>query len=212
MPQGEVVADFTQYEDAVKYVEKLVANGFPAGFIAIVGTDVRTVERVRGKLSYARVALNGAITGSWLGLIFAFLFGGTATASPGVSSPLTAGIVMGAGLGMLFAVIRMSLAKSKRIAPIDFRSGNITIRVEGTAEHGIATIWDADILIWAASTICEMKKRGRNDIPRKLNFMPYDLLKGIGRETGGRQYKLLRDALFRLQSTSVRTNIRAEKA
>ena len=109
-----MVADFTQYNEAVAYVEKLVANGFPAGFIAIVGTDVRTVERVRGRLSYARVALNGAITGSWLGLIFAFFFGGTATESLGVSSPLTAGIVMGAGLGMLFAVIRMSLAKSKR--------------------------------------------------------------------------------------------------
>ncbi|MBB6290655.1 replication initiator protein A [Pseudomonas sp. SJZ103] len=40
-----------------------------------------------------------------------------------------------------------SLATSRRTAPINFRSGNITIRVEGTAEQGIATIWDADVLI-----------------------------------------------------------------
>ena len=47
----------------------------------------------------------------------------------------------------------------RRTAPIDFRSGNITIRVEGTQEHGIATIWDADILIWAASQIVEARTR-----------------------------------------------------
>ena len=39
----------------------------------------------------------------------------------------------------LMAYPFFSLAKSRRIAPIDFRSGNITIRVEGTQEHGIAT-------------------------------------------------------------------------
>ena len=44
-----------------------------------------------------------------------------------------------------------SLAKSKRIVPIDFRAGTIAIRVEAVPEHGMATIWDADVLIWAAS-------------------------------------------------------------
>jgi plasmid replication initiation protein len=58
----------------------------------------------------------------------------------------------------LMAFPFFSLAKSRRIAPIDFHSGNVTIRVEGTAEHGIATIWDADILIWAASQIVEARE------------------------------------------------------
>ena len=44
----------------------------------------------------------------------------------------------------LMAYPFFSLAKSRRTAPIDFRSGGITVRVEGTQEHGIATIWDAD--------------------------------------------------------------------
>jgi plasmid replication initiation protein len=47
----------------------------------------------------------------------------------------------------LMAFPFFSLAKSRRTAPIDFRAGGITIRVEGTQEHGIATIWDADVLI-----------------------------------------------------------------
>ena len=46
----------------------------------------------------------------------------------------------------LMAYPFFSLAKSKRVKPIDFRAGNIAIRVEGTQEHGIATIWDADVL------------------------------------------------------------------
>ena len=41
-----------------------------------------------------------------------------------------------------------SLAKSKRLTPIDFRAGSIAIRVEAVPEHGMATIWDADVLIW----------------------------------------------------------------
>src|SRR5690606_24019161 len=52
----------------------------------------------------------------------------------------------------LMAYPFFSLSKSRRTAPIDFHTGGVTVRVEGTAEHGIATIWDADLLIWAAST------------------------------------------------------------
>jgi plasmid replication initiation protein len=39
--------------------------------------------------------------------------------------------------------------------------------------------------------------------------MPYDLLKAIGRPTTGRAYQLLGQSLDRLQSTTVKTNIRA---
>ena len=115
VPQGEVIADFAQYVDAVAYVEKLVSNNFPAGFIAIVGSDLRSVERVRGRMSYARVAINGAITGSWMGLIFSFLFGPTInTANVASNGSLGAAIVIGAGVGMLFQVLRFSMTRNKR--------------------------------------------------------------------------------------------------
>jgi hypothetical protein len=117
VPQGEVIADFAQYVDAVAYVEKLIANNFPAGLIAIVGSDLRSVERVRGRMSYARVAINGAITGSWLGLIFGFLFGptiDTANITSSANGGLGSSIVIGAGIGMLFQVVRFSLTLNKR--------------------------------------------------------------------------------------------------
>jgi plasmid replication initiation protein len=103
-----------------------------------------------------------------------------------------------------------SLAKRKRLQPIRYVSpdGAVFVDVFPNQEFGMATIWDADILIWAASTLNAMKKKGANDLPRKLNFQAYDLLKTIGRDTGGREYKLLREALGRLQSTTIVTNIR----
>ena len=101
IPNGEVLADFPQYAEAVAYVEKLVRNDFPAGFIAIVGSDLRSVERVRGKMSYARVAFSGAVTGAWIGLIYAFLFGpaiDTANIASDANGSLGSAIVIGAGV------------------------------------------------------------------------------------------------------------------
>ena len=103
-----------------------------------------------------------------------------------------------------------SLAKRKRLQPIKYVSPDRTVYVNvfPNAEFGMATIWDADVLIWAASTLNAMKKRGMNDLPRTISFQAYDLLKTIGRNTGGHEYQLLRDGLGRLQSTTISTNIR----
>jgi plasmid replication initiation protein len=103
-----------------------------------------------------------------------------------------------------------SLAKRKRLKPIEYISpdGTVYVKVFATPQFGMATIWDADILIWASSTLNNMRNQGCNDLPRTLNFQAYDLLKTIGRDTGGRDYQLLRDALGRLQATTIRTNIR----
>jgi len=103
-----------------------------------------------------------------------------------------------------------SLAKRKRLKPIEYTSpdGTIYVKVFATPQFGMATIWDADVLIWASSTLNNMRNNGCNDLPRTLNFQAYDVLKTIGRDTGGRDYQLLRDALGRLQATTIKTNIR----
>jgi plasmid replication initiation protein len=46
----------------------------------------------------------------------------------------------------LMAYPFFSLAKTKRVAPIHFRAGNLAIDVEATNQFGMATIWDADVL------------------------------------------------------------------
>jgi plasmid replication initiation protein len=105
-----------------------------------------------------------------------------------------------------------SLAKSKRSKPIDYRSpdGKLWVHVSANPDYGMATIWDADILIYCASVLADMARRGVNDVPRKLHLMPYDLLRAIGRPTTGRAYELLGQALDRLVATTIKTNIRAE--
>ena len=107
----------------------------------------------------------------------------------------------------LMAYPFFSLAKSKRLAPIDFRTGSVVIRVEAVAEHGMATIWDADILIWAASQIVEARDLGLQP-SRLMATTPYEILNFIGRGVSLRDYDRLKAALDRLQSTTVATSIR----
>ena len=107
----------------------------------------------------------------------------------------------------LMAYPFFSLAKSHRTAPIDFRSGNVAIRVEAVPDHGMATIWDADILIWAASQIVEARDTGLRT-SRLMAATPYEILTFIGRGTSLRDYQRLKAALDRLQSTTVATSLR----
>jgi plasmid replication initiation protein len=100
-----------------------------------------------------------------------------------------------------------SLAKSRRVKPIDFHLGEVSISVEATPEHGMATIWDADILIWAASQIVEARDRGRST-SRLMAATPHAILNFISRGVSLRDYERLKAALDRLQSTTVATTIR----
>jgi plasmid replication initiation protein len=107
----------------------------------------------------------------------------------------------------LMAYPFFSLAKSRRIVPIDFRAGTVTIRVEAVPEHGMATIWDADVLIWAASQIVEARDAGLKT-SRLMAATPFEILTFVGRGTSVRDYDRLKAALDRLQSTTVMTSIR----
>ncbi|MET3579925.1 plasmid replication initiation protein [Mesorhizobium robiniae] len=107
----------------------------------------------------------------------------------------------------LMAYPFFSLSKSHRIQPIDFSAGDVVIRVEAVPEHGMATIWDADILIWAASQIVEARDAGLRT-SRLMAATPYEILTFIGRGVGARDYQRLKAALDRLQATTVATTIR----
>lgn len=107
----------------------------------------------------------------------------------------------------LMAYPFFALAKTPRMAPIGFQTGDITVRVEGTPPHGIATIWDADVLIWAASQIVEARDAGL-PTSRAIVTTPFEILRFIRRGTSARDYQRLRAALDRLQSTTVLTSLR----
>ena len=115
MPKGQVIGKFTEYAEAVSFVEALINHGFPSGAIAIVGKDLRSVERVRGKMTYGRIAISGAMTGSWLGLIIGLFVGSSAPAdaSPSTGSMFSY-VLIGAGIGMLINLLRFGIARNRR--------------------------------------------------------------------------------------------------
>ena len=99
--------------------------------------------------------------------------------------------------------------QKKRTRPIEYRHGDIAIEVQAPQRYGIATIWDWDLIIFAASQLSDGIETGLKTSPR-LAFVPYDLLRQIGRGTSGRHYRELAQAVRRLRMTTVITNIRTD--
>jgi len=87
-----------------------------------------------------------------------------------------------------------SLAKSKRTKPILYKAGDTEVEVYAVPEFGMATIWDADVLTWAATQIVEAAGKGLRT-SRFVRFTPYQLLVATGRGTGFRQYTSSSSAL-----------------
>ena len=102
-----------------------------------------------------------------------------------------------------------SLSKKLRFTPIEYQVGDIWVKVEAGRSFAMATIWDADILIWAATQIREARDRGLPTSPA-IRLHAYDLLRAVRRGRGGKEYRDLRAALERLTHTAVRTNIRVK--
>ena len=111
----------------------------------------------------------------------------------------------------LMAYPFFSLAKSRRTKPIDFRAGDVSVRVDADHTIGMATIWDADVLIWAASQIVDARDTGF-PTSRLMATTPYEILTFIGRGTSVRDYLRLKAALDRLQATTIATSIRQPTA
>lgn len=100
----------------------------------------------------------------------------------------------------------LSLQKG-RTRPIEYRRGNIALEVHAPVKFGLASIWDWDLVIFAASHLNDAIEAGLAPSPR-IRFVPYDCLRQIGRSTGGKDYRELAQSIRRLRMTTVITNIR----
>ena len=69
------VARFDDYEAAQRAVDQLSDNGFPVEKLDIVGSDLRLIERVTGRLTKSRAAGAAAVSGLWAGLLVGVLLG-----------------------------------------------------------------------------------------------------------------------------------------
>ncbi|HQY34126.1 MAG TPA: hypothetical protein PLS68_09190 [Actinotalea sp.] len=118
-PQGEQIAAYPTYLEAQKAVDHLSDKEFPVQNVTIVGTDLKMVERVTGRLTYSRVAVAGLASGAWFGLFVGLLLSLFAPAeSAGVA--ILPAVAIGAAFGILFSVISYAFAGGRR----DFTSSS----------------------------------------------------------------------------------------
>ena len=99
-----------------------------------------------------------------------------------------------------------SLATKPDMRPRRYERGENFIAIN-PSRYGLATVHDRDVLIYCISQCMAALNEGRH-VQRKMRFKAYDMLVATNRQTSGRGYELLRDALRRLQGTQIETNLR----
>ena len=113
-PTGMTVGTYDTYEQAQRAVDYLSDNKFPVENTSIIGSDLRMVEQITGRLTWARAALAGAATGAWFGLFVGLLLG---LFSPGNRELFTLalfGLLYGAVFGLIFGLIGYAATRGRR--------------------------------------------------------------------------------------------------
>jgi hypothetical protein len=106
------VATYGDYASAQRAVDYLSDNQFPVERTAIVGTDLRLVETVLGRMTVGRAALAGAGSGAWFGLLIGLLFGIFSVSA--WWRVLVAAVIIGAVWGAAFGAIAQSMTGGRR--------------------------------------------------------------------------------------------------
>ncbi|WP_058726227.1 general stress protein [Curtobacterium luteum] len=111
LPRGDVLGTYDSYPEAQRVVAKLAESDFPVAKISIVGNDLKTVERVTGKMTYGRAAIAGALSGLWLGIFFGIVL---TLFSPTAGGLIIAAAIIGAAFGMLYGIVSFAITKRQR--------------------------------------------------------------------------------------------------
>ena len=128
-PQSLAVYD--DYAAAQRTVDYLSDHEFPVENCMIVGTDLKRVERITGRLTSGRVALGGLLTGLWFGLLIGVLF--TLFTSGNVLAQIVSTMAFGALFGVIWALVGYAATRGHR----DFSSVSriVATRYEVLVEH-----------------------------------------------------------------------------
>ena len=129
------VAVYRTYADAQRAVDFLADNKFEVRNLCIVGTDLKLVERVLGRRSWATVLQQGVVSGLSTGLLIAIvllLF----TKPSSFFLLLIAALLIGIVISLVFAAIGYALTGGRR----DFTSVTQTVATsyEVLCEHKLA--------------------------------------------------------------------------
>ena len=125
---------YERYEQAQQAVDFLSDNQFPVQNCLIVGTELKQVERVTGRLTTGKVVAGGLLSGIWLGLFVGLvlsLFGSNDAVATILSTML-----FGAIFGLVWALAGYAATRGRR----DFTSVSqvVATRYEVLVEHKFA--------------------------------------------------------------------------
>lgn len=113
LPSGIPIGTYPTYLKAQEAVDYLSDNQFPVENVTIVGSDLRLVEQVTGRLTRGRLvnaaALSGALWGLFIGVMIAIFSGGTGT----VLVPIVC-LVIGAIVGAISGLVGYAATGGKR--------------------------------------------------------------------------------------------------
>ena len=128
-PQSLAVYD--EYAAAQRAVDFLADEKFPVEQCMIVGTDLKRIERITGRLTTGRVAMGGAASGAWFGLFIGLLF------ALFTDSSLLAILATTVAVGILFGVISALIGYAATRGRRDFSSVTqvVATRYEVLVEH-----------------------------------------------------------------------------
>jgi hypothetical protein len=131
-PQSLAVYD--DYAAAQKAVDFLSDNKFPVEHLMIVGTDLKRVERITGRLTWGRVAVGGIFSGVWLGLFVGLIF--SFFVDEDVLAMILSTVLLGAVFGLVWALIGYAFTRGQR----DFSSVTqvVATKYEVLVEHKVA--------------------------------------------------------------------------
>ncbi|TYL45357.1 hypothetical protein FXB39_18685 [Nocardioides sp. BGMRC 2183] len=128
-PQSLAVYD--DYAAAQRTVDHLSDQKFPVEQCMIVGTDLKRIERITGRMTTGRAALGGILSGLWLGLFVGVIF--SLFTEESVFGVLVSTMLIGAGFGVIMALIGYAMTRGQR----DFSSITqvVATRYEVLVEH-----------------------------------------------------------------------------
>ena len=101
-------------------------------------------------------------------------------------------------------IFSLSTKPDNNIRDYNHNGVNLTVM---PSSLGLATIHDKDILIYCISQLVAKMNSGA-ELQKTLHLKAYDLLVSTNRNTDGRGYEQLKNALDRLSGTRIRTNIK----
>ncbi len=115
MPLGGVqVGSYDSYEQAQAAVDHLSDEKFPVENVTIIGTDLRMIEKVTGRLTMGRAVAVGAAGGAWWGLFVGLLLGIFSASGGAWIGSVLGGLLIGLAFGAAFGAAGYAATRGRR--------------------------------------------------------------------------------------------------